>query len=93
MGGTLLHHIAPSSVEVMEAELLDMLQDHDHLWDSTQQNWEAKLRNEQNILAHIHYLIGVHDTHIGTLIDKAIATNPAHEEKIRSYFAYWTRPL
>jgi len=93
MGVELLASVSHNTVEVMEAELLELLAGHEHHWDSGSMNWEAKMRNEQAILAHIHYLVGVHDTHIGDLMNKAIATDPQCEDKIRSYFAYWTRPL
>ena len=93
MAGTLLTQVVHNEVEVMEQELLDLLAGHEHHWSTGSMNWEAKMRNEQAILAHIHYLVGVHDTHIGELMNKAIATDPQCEEKIRGYFAYWNRPL
>lgn len=89
-----MQHITPTTTQAdLNAELLAMCYEHNFDWKNTDADWEYQMRLEQKIIAQIHYLVGVHDTHIGELMACCIAEDPTHEEQVRAKFAYWTRPL
>jgi len=89
----MLSHITNTDHDDLHSELLAMCVEHNFDWKPSDTDWEYQLKLEQKIIAHIHYLVGVHDTHIGDLITACIAQDPSHEEQVRAKFAYWTRPL
>jgi hypothetical protein len=90
----MMQHITPTTTQAdLNAELLAMCYEHNFDWKNTDADWEYQMRLEQKIIAQIHYLVGVHDTHIGELMACCIAEDPTHEEQVRAKFAYWTRPL
>ena len=89
----MLAHITTTDHDDLHAELLAMCFEHNFDWKNTDSDWEYQMRLEQKIIAQIHYLVGVHDTHIEDLLTACINEDPAHEEQIRAKFAYWTRPL
>jgi hypothetical protein len=86
-------HITTNNFDTLHAELLAMCFEHNFDWKNTDSDWEYQMRLEQKIIAQIHYLVGVHDTHIGELIAACIAEDPTHEAQVRAKFAHWTRPL
>jgi hypothetical protein len=89
----MMTHITTSDFDALHSELLAMCYEHNFDYKYGDADWEYQLKLEQKIIAQIHYLVGVHDTHIGELMDLCIAEDPTHEEQVRAKFAYWTRPL
>jgi len=89
----MLSHITTTDHDELHTELLAMCFEHNFDWKNTDSDWEYQMRLEQKIISQIHYLVGVHDTHIGDLLTACINEDPTHEEQIRAKFAYWTRPL
>jgi hypothetical protein len=89
----MMHHITTNHFDTLHTELLAMCKEHNFDWKNTDSDWEYQMRLEQKIIAQIHYLVGVHDTHIGELMTACIAEDPTHEEQVRAKFAHWTRPL
>ena len=80
------------SIADVEQALLNEIQIHNFQWQGTS-DWESEMRCEQRMISAVHYLVGLHDTHIGELMNKCIELRPENEAGIRNIFAYWLRPL